>query len=182
MEALVRVLELLTVCIIVLVALIVWRDRRELKLKQISLEIKRVEDILNNFYQNKQELDKIAESAKRYTDAAISQLEGQIMQIKNALTHLEQRLPLLNTNTEKKEAKERDKNHKTQSKGKSRGNRESKHQGQKGEAVRINDGEKYARICELAEKGMSLQEIAKKLNLSTDEVELALELKGKKLS
>lgn len=182
MEALVRVLELLTLGIIVLVALIVWRDRRELKLRQISLEIKRVEDILSNFYQNKQELDKITESAKRYTDAAISQLEGQVMQIKNALTHLEQRLTHLNTSPDKKETKERNKNHKAQSKGKSRGNREAKHQGQKEEVIRINDGEKYARIYELAEKGMSLQEIAKKLNLSSDEVELALELKGKKLS
>ncbi|MGB9793362.1 MAG: hypothetical protein ACPLTR_12445, partial [Thermacetogeniaceae bacterium] len=52
----------------------------------------------------------------------------------------------------------------------------------RGEVIRINDGEKYARIYELAEKGMNSQEIAKKLNLSTDEVELALELKGRKLS
>lgn len=183
MEALIIVLGLLTLGIITLVTLVVWRDRRELKLKQISLEIKQVEDILNDFYNNKQEFDKILESTKRYTDAAVSQLEGQIMQIKNTLTHLEQRLPLVGLSGEKKETgKNRERNHKSQSKGRSRGNRDAKHQSQKGEVIKINDGEKYAQICEMAEKGMNTHEIAQKLNLGCDEVELVLELKGKKLS
>ncbi len=46
--------------------------------------------------------------------------------------------------------------------------------------VAINDGEKYARISELAAHGLTAQEIAKKLHLGQDEVTLVLELKGKK--
>ncbi|HHW40369.1 MAG TPA: hypothetical protein GXX19_04325 [Syntrophomonadaceae bacterium] len=184
MEVLIIVLGLLTTGIIALVSLIVWRDRRELKLKQIAIEINRVEEILNNFYQNKQEFDKMLDSAKRYTDNAISQVEGQIKQIKNTLTHIEQRLPLVSLSGDKKETgRERERNHKTQGKGKSRGSRDPKHQSQKtGEIIKINDGEKYARIYEMAEKGLNTQEIAQKLNLGHDEVELVLELKGKKLS
>jgi len=185
MEVLIIVLGLLTIGIIALVSLIVWRDRRELKLKQIAREINRVEEILNDFYQNKQELEKMLDSAKRYTDTAISQVEGQIKQIKNTLVHIEQRLSLLvGLSGDKRETgRERERNHKIQGKGKSRSSRDTKHQSQKtGEVIKINDGEKYARIYEMAERGLNTQEIAQKLNLGHDEVELVLELKGKKLS
>jgi hypothetical protein len=51
--------------------------------------------------------------------------------------------------------------------------------GEAGETVAINDGEKYAKVSELAAHGLPAQEIAKRLNVSAEEVSLVLELKKK---
>lgn len=185
MESLVIVLGLLTIGIIALVAVVVWRDRRELKYNQVLKDIARVEEEIKEFNQTKHELEKMLTSSRRHNDGAVVQLESQIKQIKNTLTQIEQRLPLTVVNGDKREpAKER--NHK-QGKGRSNRNRDNRtREGNdrtgSGEVVKINDGEKYAKIYEMAGKGLNAQEIASKMSIGQEEVELVLELKGKKMS
>ncbi|MDH7576732.1 MAG: hypothetical protein QHH75_02695 [Bacillota bacterium] len=190
MEQLIIILGILTLCIIALVFLTVWRDRRELKLNQITKEISRFEESLKEIYQIKEEIEKMLTAARKHTDLAVSQVEGQVKQVRNSVAHLEQRLHVVSSSAEKRNiSKEREKNQRPQGKGKPRGNgRELKQKDQtpsksgKEEFVKINDGEKYAKLYELADRGLSPQEIAQQLNLGYDEVELVLGLKGKRLS
>jgi len=51
--------------------------------------------------------------------------------------------------------------------------------GETGDTVAINDGEKYAKVSELSAHGLPTQEIAKRLNVSAEEISLVLELKKK---
>lgn len=188
MESLVIVLILLTIGIIMLVSIIVWRDRRELKLRQIINEIVKVEEAVREVYKIKEEMENMLAAVRKHTDFAVSQVEGQMKQVKNSVANLEQRLHLVTGNGEKKESV-KEKGGKSQTRNKSRtNNREvrqrvvSSSESTKPDMVKINDGEKYSKLYELAEKGLSTQEIAQQLNLGQDEVELVLELKGKKLS
>lgn len=189
MESLIIVLALLALGIIVVVCFIVWRDHLELKLKQIVNEIARVEKLVSEIYQVKEEIGKMLATAQEHTDSVVSQVEGQVKQVKNSMAHLEQRLHVVGLGGEKRNLKkERERNQSTRNKGKTKGNRDLKQKDRvgsklvKGEPIKINDGEKYVKLYELANKGLSTQEIAQQLNLGHDEVELVLELKGKRFS
>ncbi len=187
MEPLIIILGMLTLGVIALVSLVVWRDRRELKLSQITKNISEFEKTVKEIQQIKEEMEKMLAVARKHTDLAVSQVEGQVKQVKNSVAHLEQRLHIVSSGGEKRNLS-RERYPKSQGKGKSRGNsREPKQKEQpskskKDELVKINDGEKYAKLYELADRGLSPQEIAQQLNLGYDEVELVLELKGKRLS
>ncbi len=171
MEVLVGLLSLLVVGVAALVCLVVWRDRRELKISQ-------VEELAAEVRKMKEEMEKMLAAARRHTDLAVSQVEGQVKQVRNSVAHLEQRLHVVglaggekrNPGREKAEARNRTRKNT---------HREQREARQK-EPVKINDGEKYAKLYELAEQGLSTQEIAQQLNLGQDEVELVLELKGKR--
>ncbi len=187
LKLLIITLGILTVCIIAMVSLVIWRDRRELRLNQITREISRFEESIKEIYQIKEEIEKMLTAARKHTDLAVSQVEGQVKQVRNSVAHLEQRLHVVGLSGEKRNiAKEREKSQRSQGKGKPRGNsrelKQKENRSGKEEPVKINDGEKYAKLYELADQGLSPQEIAQRLNLGYDEVELVLELKGKRLS
>lgn len=191
-KILIYVLSLLIVIIALLVALIVWRDRRELRVKQITKEIARIEEIYSEVNKINKELETALNNAQKRTDTAVSQIEEQIKQIKVLLASLERR-PAPAASNEERPGAARERAPKQQGKGRQRSNsREFKQRDQsqsqsrtnpeQGEVVKINDGEKYGLIYEMAKKGLSTQEIARKFNLGHDEVRLVLDLKGKKLS
>jgi paraquat-inducible protein B len=184
MTSLVVVLAVLTLAVCALVFLVVWRDRRELKFNEMETRLARVEELIGEAQKLKDEIEKMLTAARKQTDFVVSQVEGQVKQVKNSVASLEQQLHLVGQSGEK-----RSKNQGPRNKSKAKGNKEAKQQkaqsGSKGlreEPVKINDGERYAKLYELAEQGLSTQEIARQLNMGHDEVELVLELKRKRLS
>ncbi|KUK36630.1 MAG: hypothetical protein PWP44_801 [Thermacetogenium sp.] len=180
MEPILVVLSLLTLCVICLVFLIVWRDRRDLKHRQLTRDISRLEEIVAEAAQHKKDMAEMLSAAKRQTEQAVSRMDNQLKQVRESVASLEQHLR--NNRNNKERGKE--KASKTQGRGKSRsGNPKQKERAAaKADKVpKIDDGEKYAKLVELAEQGLSTQEIAKQLNLGYDEVELVLELKRKNI-
>lgn len=163
-------LSLLIVGVAALVCLVIWRDRREIRVAQ-------VEELAAEVRRMKEEMEKILAAARRHTDLAVSQVEGQVRQVRNSVANLEQRLHVVGLSERRGVGRDKpEARNKNNRKGKNREQREVRQK----EPVKINDGEKYAKLYELAEQGLSTQEIAQQLNLGQDEVELVLELKGKR--
>lgn len=180
MEPILVVLSMLTLCVIALVFLVVWRDRRDLKLRQLTKDIARLEEILNEAAQYKKEMAEMLSTAKKHTEQAVSRVDNQVKQVRDSVASLEQQLRFNRGNKEGG----KEKSQKVQGRGKSRTSnpKQKEHSATiPVDVPKINDGEKYARLVELANRGMSTQEIAKQLNLGYDEVELVLELKRKNI-
>lgn len=183
----------LTLLIFALICIIVLRDRRDLKIKQIAIDLSRLEEMAKEMGKIKDEMMPTLSALKKHTDTSLSQIESQIKQINSSIANMEQRLQITRVAGEKQEDgrdrdRDRGRSQKQSGKGKEWVNNrpDNKHKDYSGapqgkdEMVAINDGEKYARISELAAHGLTAQEIAKKLHLGQDEVTLVLELKGKK--
>lgn len=180
------VLTLLTLCVLALVFLIVWRDRRDLKLHQVTEDIARLEGAVDEVVQYKREMEEMLSTARRHTEQTVSRVDNQVKRVCDTVASLEQQL---RSNRNKKETSrekyQQSKHQKYQGKGKPRGGnpKQKKQPEMKIEkAPKINDGEKYDRLMKLAEQGLSTQEIAKRLHLGHDEVALVLELKRKNIS
>ncbi len=179
---------LLIALIVALICIIVLRDRRELKTKELATGLSQLEEAARGLEKIRGELTPALAALKKNENALV-QVEGQLKQIAAAVANQEHRPQPAGALKEKQdEHRERDRGPRQSGRGKGwGGNRNDGRQreyvapaGESGEAVAINDGEKYAKVSELAAHGMSAQEIAKKLNVGQDEVTLVLGLKGKK--
>jgi TolA-binding protein len=105
-----------------LVFLVVWRDSRALKLKQIVKDIDRIEQIAGEVGKVKNEAEKLLAATKRHQDQSLAQLESQLKQMKNSLAQLEQRGG--NNNDKQRERSQRPQQHQErqqQNKNRSRG-------------------------------------------------------------
>lgn len=183
-------ITLLIALIVALIFIIIMRDRGELKAKEMATDLTTLEAVVGDMKKIKDDLVPALSAFKKH-EAALSQIEGQLKQISAAvasLAHRPQPVGAIREKQDDRRDRDRDRGPKQSGKGKGwAGNRSDSRQkefvsavGDAGEAVAINDGEKYAKMSELAAHGMSAQEIAKKLNVGPDEVALVLELKGKK--
>lgn len=185
MEPLLILLSLLTICIIILVFVIVWRDRRDLKLRHVTEEIEKIEELLREMNMYKKETEEMLATAKKQTVHVVSRVDNQMKQVRDSVANLEQRLRSSNKDS-KDSGRVKERQQKYSGRGKPRNpNRRGKMPPQNNggkEAVRINDGEKYAKMVKMADQGLSNQEIAKRLNLGPKEVELVLQLKRKNIS
>jgi exonuclease VII small subunit len=179
---------LLIALIIALIVIIILRDGRELKTKQIAADLSQLEEVVEDLKKIKGELVSALSSFKKH-DAALSQIEGHLKQISSAVANLDHRQQPAGTIREKQDdRRDRDRGQKQSGRGKTWGSgykddRPKEYSGASdgvGVAVTINDGEKYAKVSELAANGLTAQEIAKKLNVGMDEVSLVLNLKGKR--
>jgi hypothetical protein len=197
---------LLIALIVALICVIVVRDRRELKTKQIAADLSKAEELAKELAKIRGELMPALSGLRKHTDAALSQIEGQLKQLHATLSGWEHKQPAAIAAGERQEDR-RDRGSKQPAKSKGwggnrpergdrgdRGVREGGDRGDRGdsgyrgdkrkefrnEGITINDGERYAKVVELAANGLTAQEIAKKLNVEQDEVDLVLELKGKK--
>lgn len=90
MEPILIILSLLTISIITLVFVVVWRDRRDLKLRQITGEIEKVEELLKEMDQYKKEIKEMLATAKKQTDQAVSRVDNQVKQVRDSVVKLEQ--------------------------------------------------------------------------------------------
>jgi ATP/maltotriose-dependent transcriptional regulator MalT len=189
MEYLIIILSLLTLSIITLVFLVVWRDRRDLKLRRVTEEIGKMEELFCEMRQYKKEADDLLAAVKKQTEQAVSRVDHQAKQLRDSVANLEQRLRL--SNKDPKDAdRPKERQQKYSGKGKPRNfNKKgqtphppSSSDSDGKDVKRIDDGEKYAKMMELAKQGLSNQEIAKKLNLGQEEVELVLQIKKKNIS
>jgi hypothetical protein len=116
-------------------------------------------------------------------------MEGHLKQIGSAVANSDHRTQPVGIIKEKQDdRKDRDRGQKQSGRGKNWGSgykddRRREHTGtsdETGVAVAINDGERFAKVTELAANGLTAKEIAKKLNVGMDEVSVALKLKGKR--
>ncbi len=191
---------LLIALIVALIIIMVLRDQRELKTKQIAADLSQLEEVVGDLKKIKDELAPALASFKKHEAAlsqALAQADGRLRQINTAGASPEPRQQpagATGTNRERPDDKrDRDHGSRQPGKGKSWGggrpdNRRREYSGpsgasgasgESGDNVTINDGEKYAKVSELAAHGLSAQEIAKRLNVGADEVSLVLELKKK---
>ena len=90
MEYLLIILSLLIISIITVVFVVVWRDRRDLKLKQITEEIERIDEIYIEIQRYKKEMESMFDTTKKQTDSAVSRLDKQVKQIRDSVAKLEQ--------------------------------------------------------------------------------------------
>ncbi len=91
-------------------------------------------------------------------------------QVRASVASLEQKI--------RDSSRDKNKQQKFSGKGKSRKQKgDAQHKNEGKNIPKIDDGEKYAKMVELANQGLSNEEIAKKLNLGSEEVELVLKLK-----
>lgn len=182
-EPIIIILSLLTISVIILVFVVVWRDRRDLKLNQVAKEVKHLEDLLQEIQHTKQEIEEMLVKAKKQTDQAVSKVDNQMKQVRASVANLEQRI---RDSGRDKNKQQKHSQQKFSGKGKSRTNNPR----EKGEShpknnknnPKIDDGEKYAKMVELAKQGLSKEEIAKRLNLGCKEVDVVLKLKQKNIS
>lgn len=184
MEPMLVVLTLLTLCVLALVFLIIWRDRRDLKLRQVAEDIARLEGAVSEVARYKREMEEMLSTTRRHTEQTVSRVDNQVKQVCDLVASLEQqRRSNRNKKETGRERSQQTKHQKYHGKEKSRGGNPKKQDRQPEtkveQAPKINDGVKYNKLVELAEQGLSIQEIAKKLNLGYDEVALVLELKKK---
>jgi hypothetical protein len=186
MEPVLVILILLTLCVIALVFLIVWRDHRDLRLQQIAEDIARLEEFASEVVRYKKEMEEMLSATRRQTEKTVSWVDSQMKQVRDSVASLEQNFRP-NKNKNKKETSQgkyqQAKHQKYQEKGKPRGGVNPKQRRQSETKIKqasINDGETYNKLIKLAEQGLNNQEIAKQLNLGYDEVALILELKRKK--
>lgn len=110
--------------------------------------------------------------AKKQADQAVSKVDNQMKQVRASVASLEQKI--------RDSSREKNKQQKFSGKGKPRTSKQrgdSQHKNEGKNTPKIDDGEKYARMVELANQGLSNEEIAKKLNLGSKEVDLVLKLK-----
>jgi seryl-tRNA synthetase len=177
---------LLIVLIIALIVIIILRDERELKTKQIAADLSQLEEVVGDLNKIKGELVSVLSSFKKH-DAALSQMEGHLKQIGSAVANSDHRTQPVGIIKEKQDdRKDRDRGQKQSGRGKNWGSgykddRRREHTGTSDETgVAINDGERFAKVTELAANGLTAKEIAKKLNVGMDEVSVALKLKGKR--
>ncbi len=192
MEPLLIILSLLTISIITLVFIIVWRDRRDLKISQVTKEITRAEELLKEIQMSKTKIEEMLATANKRTDQAVSKVDNQVKQVRDSVAKLEHQM----RSGKKDFGREKEKQQKYSGRGKarpsntkqreqaapnSRDRRDNRDNRDKPEP-KINDGVKFAKMVEMADKGLSTQEIAKKLNMGCSEVELVLELKRKNIS
>ena len=185
---------LLIFVIVALIIIIVLRDRRELKTKQMAADLSQLEEVVGDLKKIKDELATAQVSLKKHEAAlsqALTQADGRLRQTGFAGVNSEHRQQPAGTagaNRERQDdRRDRDRGPRQPGKGKTWGsdhqdNRRREYSGASGEAgenVAINDGEKYAKVSELAAHGLTAQEIAKRLNVNAEEVSLVLELKKK---
>jgi hypothetical protein len=185
---------LLIVLIVALIIIMVLRDQRELKTKQIAADLSQLEEVVGDLKKIKDELATAHVSFKKHEAAlsqALAQADGSLRQINTAGASPELRQQpagATGTNRERQDDKrDRDRGSRQPGKGKtwgdgrpdSRRREYSGASGESGDNVTINDGEKYAKVSELAAHGLTAQEIAKRLNVGAEEVSLVLELKKK---
>lgn len=182
---------LLISLIVALICIIVLRDRREIRSKQVAADLSQIEDLVRDMKKIRDDLTPAVAAFKK-NEAALSHIEGQLKQIGSTVAGLEHRPQPAGTGRDRQDdRKDRDRGYRQPGKGKgwtgSRPEgRNREHAGTAGavgdrdESVAINDGEKYAKVSELAAHGLTAQEIAKKLNVGPDEVSLVLDLKKKK--
>ncbi|HHV35021.1 MAG TPA: hypothetical protein GXX59_05520 [Syntrophomonadaceae bacterium] len=192
MEPILIILSLLTISVITLVFVVVWRDRRDLKLQQITEEIDKIEELCKEMRQYKTKTKEMLATSKKQTDSTVSRVENQVKQVRDSVANLEQRLRSVNKDSRQDSRKnsrdsgrEKERQQKYSGRGKSRNPRRGQKPPSSGggkEALRINDGEKYAKMVKLADQGLSNQEIAKRLKLGRKEVEVVLQLKRKQIS
>jgi septal ring factor EnvC (AmiA/AmiB activator) len=187
MEPILIILSLLTISIITLVFVVVWRDRRDLKLRQITGEIEKVEELLKEMDQYKKEIKEMLATAKKQTDQAVSRVDNQVKQVRDSVVKLEQHV-----HSGSKDSRDSGRDKARQQKYSGRG--KPRNPNKKGQTTppppskggeqdqRINDGEKFAKMVKMADEGLNTQEIAKRLNIGRKEVELVLQLKRKKIS
>jgi DNA anti-recombination protein RmuC len=176
MEPILIILSLLTISIITLVFVVVWRDRRDLKLRQITGEIEKVEELLKEMDQYKKEIKEMLATAKKQTDQAVSRVDNQVKQVRDSVVKLEQHVHSGSKDSrDSGRGKPRNPNKKGQTTPPppSKGGEQDQ---------RINDGEKFAKMVKMADEGLNTQEIAKRLNIGRKEVELVLQLKRKQIS
>jgi hypothetical protein len=191
---------LLIALIVALIIIIVLRDRRELKNKQLAADLSQLEEVVGDLKKIKDELAPALASFKKH-EAALSQnltqADGRLRQTGFAGANPENgqqaagTAGTAGTNRERQDDKrDRDRSPRQPGKDKTWGggrpdNRRREYSGvsgvsgEAGESVTINDGEKYAKVSELAAHGLTTQEIAKRLNVGAEEVSLVLELKKK---
>lgn len=187
-------ITLLIALIVALICIIVLRDRRELKTKEMAAGLSKLENVVSDLEKVKGEIMSVVASFKKH-EAALAQIEGHLKQIGSAIANLENRpqpagaAGAIKEKQDEHRDRDRDRGPRQSGRGKGwGGNRPdgrrkefvSTAAGDAGEVVAINDGERYAKVSELAAHGMTAQEIAKKLNVGTDEVALVLDLKSKK--
>jgi hypothetical protein len=191
---------LLIFLIVALITIIVLRDRRELKTKQIEADLSQLsqlEEVVGELKKIKDELAAAQVSLKKHETAlsqALTQTDGRLRQTSFAGAnpeHRQQPAGAAGANRERQDdRRDRDRGPRQPGKGKTWGNgrpdnRRVEYSGVSGvsaeaaETVAINDGEKYAKVSELAAHGLTAQEIAKRLNVNADEISLVLELKKK---
>jgi FtsZ-interacting cell division protein ZipA len=187
MEPILIILSLLTISIITLVFVVVWRDRRDLKLRQITGEIEKVEELLKEMDQYKKEIKEMLATAKKQTDQAVSRVDHQVKQVRDSVVKLEQHVHSSSKDS-RDSGRDKARQQKYSGRGKPRNpnnkERTTTPPPSKGgkQDQRINDGEKFAEIVKMADEGLSTQEIAKRLNIGRREVELVLQLKRKQIS
>ena len=198
-------ITLLIALIVALICIVVLRDRRELKTKEMAAGLSKLENVVSDLERVRGEIMPAVVSFKKH-EAALAQIEGQLKQIGSAIANLEHRpqpgpqpvpqsgpqpvpQPAGAIREKQDDHRDRDRGPRQPGRGKGWGGNRSDGRrkefvsaaaGDTGEAVAINDGERYAKVSELAAHGMTAQEIAKKLNVGTDEVALVLDLKSKK--
>jgi hypothetical protein len=201
---------LLIFLIVALIIIIVLRDRRELKTKQIAEDLSQLETVVGDLKKIKDELAPALAALKKHEAAlsqTITQANGHLKQTGYVGTntgfsganseHRQQPAGTAGANKERQDdGRDRDRGPRQPGKGKTWGNGRPDNRrreypgassasaasgvsGEAGETVAINDGEKYAKVSELAAHGLPAQEIAKRLNVSAEEVSLVLELKKK---
>jgi hypothetical protein len=107
MGPLIYVLGLMTVAILTLVAVVVWRDQRQLNLSKVVKDLTRMEDIVREVSGMRDEVVRLLDGGKKRTEM-IAQLEGQIKTLKNSLGQLEQRAATGNERRE--QTRDKDKN------------------------------------------------------------------------
>jgi hypothetical protein len=179
---------LLIAMIVALICIIVLRDRREIKAKQVAADLSQIEELVRDMKKIRDDLVPAATALKK-NEATLSHIEGQLKQIGSTVAGIEHRPQPVSTGRDRQDdRRDRDRGHRQSGKGKGWGGGRSDGRsreysgaaGERDESVTINDGEKYAKVSELAAHGLTAQEIAKKLNVGPDEVSLVLELKRKK--
>jgi hypothetical protein len=200
-------MALLIILIVALIIIIVLRDQREMKTKQFAADLSQLKEVVGDLRMIKGDLAPALASFKKH-EAALFQIDGHLKQISSALANLEHRQQPAGQQpagqqpagqqpvgqqpagmTRERQGDRRDRDHGPRpGKGKPSGgdhpdSRRKEYSGaprEAGETVAINDGEKYAKVTELAERGLTAQEISKRLNVGAEEVSLVLELKGKR--
>jgi hypothetical protein len=192
---------LLIAVIVALIIVMVLRDQRELKTKQMmNTDLPQLEDLIVELKKVRDELAPTLVSIKKQEAAlsqSLSQLEGRMKQPGpvSASNYEHRQQPAGSGGApaaireKQDEKRDRERGPRQGKGGRPWGGSHPDHRreysgnpstAEKSDVLAINDGEKYAKVSEMAKNGLTTQEIAKKLNVGAEEVSMVLELKEKK--